>query len=203
MLFPHSQTRSCPSFRFDLATSTFDTAISLLTSIPSLKTAHQRYNHNKARLKSATPSLQIVSDPALDERRLARHNVSSRAATVGETFACSSPAYGTNHQLHLGRPCETLPSSCHPPLAIRTSYYDLGSPSSRTSLILILPNADCRLFNTQSSFILPVDNTLSQVLDRKNGYPHYTPVHRTTGHGLHLTSLLVLPRRSWRVDATF
>ena len=137
MLFPHSQTRSSPSFRFDLATSTFDTAISLLTSIPNLKTDHQRHNHNEARLKSATPSLQIVLDPALDERGLARHKVSSRAATVGETFACPSPAYGTNHQLHLGSTLRNssivvLSPPCDPNLVLR----------SRISLIKDLPHSD-------------------------------------------------------------
>ena len=129
------------------------------------------------------------------------HTVSSRTAAVGETFACSSPAYGTiitSNSVDLAKIFHrrTNPPSRSEPRS-RISVFHFA-----TSLILTLRNTDCRPFDTASSLNLPFESTSSPVLDRKHGYAHYTPVHRTTGHGLHLARLIILPRWSWRTDAT-
>lgn len=128
------------------------------------------------------------------------HAVSSRTAAVGETFACSSPAYGTvitSISVDLAKISHrrtNLPSRSEPRSTISAFHFG-------TSLVLTLLNTDCRPFDTVLSLNLPVESTSSQVLSRKHGYAHYTPVHRTTGPGLHLARLVILPRWSWRTDA--
>lgn len=63
--------------------------------------------------------------------------MSSRAAAVGEAFACSSPAYGTNPQNHteLRRPRKIVPPSHHPSLSlVRTSILDLSNSLAKENV---------------------------------------------------------------------
>ena len=128
--------------------------------------------------------------------------MSSRTAAVGETFACSSPAYGTiitSISVDLAKIFHRRtnpPSRSEPRSTISTFHFAI-------SLVLTLRNTDCRPFDTALSLNLPFESTSSQVLNRKHGHAHDTPIHCATGHGLHLARLIILPRWSWRTDAAF
>ena len=129
--------------------------------------------------------------------------MSSRAAAVGETFACLSLAYGTNSHNHsqLARPRKYF----HRRTILSPSWLNsrsriFQSLLRRNPFILTLRDTDCRLTTLTCRHLPP--SPRRRLLHRKNGNSHYTPIHRTAGYGLHLACLLVLPRWSWRADAT-
>lgn len=107
-------------------------------SSQSPTTQHTSTKSSPQLLQTSKLSLDTELDLALDEISVAKRQiVSSRAAAVGETFGCYSPAYGTiHHHIHLHstlRATSIVEPSSH---SARTSFNDLRSPSSEPSLIL-------------------------------------------------------------------
>ena len=105
---PQSPNEILRSFRFDLATSTTHHNTTNPPLFLTLQVHCQSLSHTNNYFISHHHQLTatiirtfdtepgIVSEIALDDIKLGtRQRVFSRAAAVGETFACSSPAYGT------------------------------------------------------------------------------------------------------------